>query len=84
MFNIVNIQNQKGEMREGLKDSLLSKEREWVSENSVRKVSKPSVSPGRVRYLEKNEIKKLLDCTKQSKSKELYAAVVIALGTVCV
>ena len=61
--------------------TIACKEWEWVSENPVRKVSKPSVSPGRVRYLEKEEIKKLLECTKQSKSKELYAVVVIALGT---
>lgn len=61
--------------------TIACKEWEWVSENPVRKVSKPSVSPGRVRYLEKEEIKKLLESTKQSKSKELYAVVVIALGT---
>lgn len=61
--------------------TIACKEWEWVSENPVRKVSKPSVSPGRVRYLEKDEIKKLLDCTKQSKSKDLHVVVIIALGT---
>jgi integrase len=61
--------------------TIACKEWEWVSENPVKKVSKPSVSPGRVRYLEKEEIKTLLDCTKQSKSKDLHAVVIIALGT---
>lgn len=61
--------------------TIASREWEWVSENPVRKVSKPTVSPGRVRYLEKDEIKRLLDCTKQSKSKDLHAVVVMALGT---
>jgi integrase len=61
--------------------TIACKEWEWVLENPVKWVTKPSVSPGRIRYLEKEEIKKLLECTKQSKSKELYAVVVIALGT---
>lgn len=61
--------------------TIACKEWEWVLENPVRKISKPSVSPGRVRYLEKEEIKKLLECTQQSKSKELFAVVVFALGT---
>lgn len=61
--------------------TIACKEWEWVWENPVRKVSKPTVNPGRIRYLEKEEIKKLLECTQQSKSKDLYAVVVIALGT---
>lgn len=61
--------------------TIACKEWEWVSENPVKKVSKPTVNPGRIRYLEKEEIKQLLKCTQQSKSKDLYTVVVIALGT---
>jgi integrase len=47
------------------------------------KASKRTLAEAVDRYLEleKEEIKKLLECTRQSKSKDLYAVVVIALGT---
>ena len=55
------------------------KEWQWVEENPVRKVSKPSESKGRNRFLDKEEIVALLESCKRSPSPYLYSIVKLAL-----
>jgi len=55
------------------------KEWQWLEENPVSKVSKPSESRGRSRFLSKEEIGPLLESCKRSPSPYLYPIVKIAL-----
>lgn len=57
------------------------KEWGWVEENPVVKVTKPKESRGRVRFLSDDERGRLLDACKESRSPDLYLAVVLALST---
>lgn len=55
---------------------------EWMNENPMFKVRKLKENNGRVRYLTQNEVAKLLETCKQSKSaKVLYLITLIALST---
>lgn len=53
----------------------------WVKENPVRKITRPKENKPRDRYLEKEEIERLLAACRQSKSPHLYAVTVFALGS---
>lgn len=53
----------------------------WMDDNPMRKVTKPKSPQGRVRFLDDEERQQLLDACKQSKSKHLYAIVVLAIST---
>lgn len=55
------------------------KEWQWVEENPVGKVSKPSESKGRSRFLSKEEITVLLEACERSSSPHLYPIVKLAL-----
>lgn len=57
------------------------REWEWVSENPVKKIKKPSVFNERHRYLSQDEKERLLSETKKSKSPVLHLIVVLALST---
>ena len=57
------------------------KEWEWISENPVKKISKPSVSNSRQRYLTYSELNRLLTETKNSKCPILLTTTVLALST---
>jgi site-specific recombinase XerD len=53
----------------------------WITENPVRKVSKPKQSNGRTRFLFEEEIKKVLEACQASKCRDLYIAVVLVIST---
>lgn len=53
----------------------------WLDDNPIRKVTKPRATSGRVRFLSDEERKRLLAACKNSKSKHLYTAVVLAIST---
>jgi integrase len=55
------------------------KEWQWIEENPVTKVSKPSESKGRSRFLDKEEIVALLDACRGSSHPYLYSIVKLAL-----
>jgi integrase len=57
------------------------KEWRWIKENPVLQITRPKENKGRQRYLEKDEISRLLAACKKSKSPHLYAIVLFALGT---
>lgn len=57
------------------------KEWGWVEENPVVKVTKPKEARGRVRFLSDEERGRLLAACRESRSPDLYLAVVLALST---
>ena len=59
--------------------SVALKEWQWMEDNPMSKVSKPSESQGRSRFLNEEEIRRLLHICKQSSNTYLYAIVKIAL-----
>lgn len=61
--------------------SMAWKEWEWISENPIKKISKPSVSNARQRYLSHDELSRLLKETKKSKCPILLTTTVLALST---
>lgn len=61
--------------------SIAVKEWEWMDENPVRKINKPKLPQGRIRFLDESEKNRLLDACKQSTSVYLYPVVVLALST---
>lgn len=61
--------------------TIAMKEWGWVDDTPLRKVTKPKAPRGRVRYLDDNERQALLDVCRHSKSKHLYAIVVLAIST---
>lgn len=54
---------------------------EWLEDNPMRKVRRPTEPRGRVRFLDEFERKRLLEACKESSSKHLYPIVVLALST---
>ncbi|MEI6709281.1 MAG: site-specific integrase [Methylococcales bacterium] len=54
---------------------------QWLEDNPMRKVKKPTPSRGRVRFLDDAERAKLLTACKESTSDCLYLCVVLALAT---
>jgi integrase len=61
--------------------SIAVKEWEWMDENPIRKINKPKLPQGRLRFLDELEKNRLLDACKQSNSTYLYPIVVLALST---
>lgn len=57
------------------------KEWQWLKENPVKKISRPKENKSRERYLEKDEISRLLASCRKSKSPHLYAVVSCLLAT---
>jgi integrase len=57
------------------------KEWGWVEDNPLAKVTKCSEPRGRVRFLSEEERDRLLMACRESKSPDLYPAVVLALST---
>lgn len=51
----------------------------WLEQNPVRRVAKSPENPGRVRFLDQDELKRLLDACRPS--PDLYLAVVLSLTT---
>ena len=54
---------------------------EWLSVNPLRKVRKPTASPGRVRFLSPDEQHRLLAACRASRNRALYPLVLLALAT---
>jgi integrase len=54
---------------------------EWLAVNPMKKVKRPTASAGVVRYLDAQELPRLLDAARHSRNKLLYPLVVLALGT---
>lgn len=61
--------------------TIARKEWGWVSDNPVTNVSKYKESRGRVRFLDDDERKALLEACKLSENSYLYIIVVLALST---
>lgn len=57
------------------------KEWGWIDDTPMRKVSKPSLPRGRVRFLSDDERARLLKVCKESSSPYLYTVVVLAVST---
>lgn len=57
------------------------KEWGWIEHNPMERVSKPKEPSGRVRYLSKEELNRLLCACKESTNSDLYAATLLALST---
>lgn len=57
------------------------KEWGWLQENPLSKISRLREGKGRERYLEKEEIARLLEACQKSRSPYLYAIVLFALAT---
>ncbi|WP_284452578.1 tyrosine-type recombinase/integrase [Parachlamydia acanthamoebae] len=57
------------------------KEWEWLEENPMIKISKPKESLGRDRFLDRDEINRLLDACKLSSNSNLYLIVSLAIFT---
>ncbi|APG28439.1 integrase [Syntrophotalea acetylenivorans] len=61
--------------------SIAIKEWEWISDNPVAKIRKPKEPQGRIRFLDKQEIQRLLNACHCQPNRFLYTAVALALST---
>lgn len=61
--------------------SVAMNEWEWIHDHPMRKIPKLTEPRGRVRFLDDDERQRLLTACKSSKSRYLYAVVVLALST---
>ncbi len=61
--------------------SFAIKELQWLDDNPVSKIRKPTEPRGRVRFLTQEERERLLAACQESKNKHLYLIVVLALLT---
>lgn len=57
------------------------KEWHWVKENPVRIITRPKENKARERYLEQEEVVRLLEACRKSKSPHLYAVTIFGLAT---
>ncbi len=57
------------------------REWQWLDDSPMRKVRKPSLPRGRVRFLDDGERARLLDACRKSRNEYLYFIVVLALST---
>ncbi|MGB0592553.1 MAG: tyrosine-type recombinase/integrase [Myxococcota bacterium] len=53
----------------------------WLENNPMERVTKPSESKGRIRFLERHETSALLEACKASNSPHLYGVVLLAVST---
>lgn len=61
--------------------SFAQKELHWIPSNPASQVRKPKEAPGRIRYLDQEEIPRLLDACRNSTCPDLLPAAVLALTT---
>lgn len=61
--------------------SYAQKDLEWIPDNPMRNIRKPTEPRGRVRVLTEDERKALLAACKESRNKHLHDAVVLLLST---
>jgi integrase len=61
--------------------SVAMKEWGWVDDTPMRKISRPKEPTGRVRYLDKGEVERLLDICRDSSNDYLYSIVLLAVST---
>jgi integrase len=61
--------------------TVASSEWEWLETNPVRRVRRPKLSRGRVRFLDKGELSALLRACQRSEHPSLYPIVVLAVST---
>jgi len=61
--------------------SMAAGEWEWVQENPVKRVKKPSEPDGRIRFLSDAERERLLNACKDSRQEFLYLIVLLGLST---
>jgi integrase len=61
--------------------TVASSEWEWLESNPVRRVRRPKLPRGRVRFLDKDELSALLSACQQSDHPCLYPIVVLAVST---
>ena len=61
--------------------TVASSEWEWLETNPVRRVRRPKLPRGRVRFLDKDELSALLSACQQSDHPCLYPIVVLAVST---
>ncbi|WP_022949118.1 tyrosine-type recombinase/integrase [Methylohalobius crimeensis] len=61
--------------------TLAANEWGWLEENPCRKVKKPRVDNGRVRFLDDDERARLLEACKQSTNRYLYPIVLLGFST---
>ncbi len=61
--------------------SIAIREWEWLEDSPMGKVKKPRESKGRVRFLDDEERKRLLQACKESSNEMLYLCVILALST---
>lgn len=57
------------------------KELRWLEDNPCQKVTNPKEPRGRTRFLSADERKRLLNACKESSSKQLYPAALLAMST---
>jgi integrase len=60
---------------------LCCSEWQWMAENPFRRMKKEKEPPGRVRFLTDEERGRLLEACRQSRARNLYLMVVLALST---
>ena len=58
--------------------TLAYQEWQWITDNPFKRVTKLKENKGRNRFLNRNELNRLLDCCKQSRNPYLYGMVLIA------
>lgn len=61
--------------------SVAMRDFQWVTDNPLRKISKPREPRGRDRFLSDQERSRLLQACQASKSRTLYLVVVLAIST---
>lgn len=61
--------------------TIAQKEYCWIEVNPLSQVSKLKEAPGRVRYLSDDERQRLLQTCQESRNKQLYLIVMLALST---
>ncbi|SVC77071.1 uncharacterized protein METZ01_LOCUS329925, partial [marine metagenome] len=61
--------------------TVASSEWEWLETNPVRRVRRPKLPRGRVRFLDKGELSALLRACQRSEHPSLYPIVVLAVST---
>ena len=54
---------------------------QWLEESPMRKIKKPKEARGRVRFLDDDERERLLTACQESRNKQLYLCVILALST---